>query len=1021
MVKAGPMPCSSGAVRKLLLLLVLLVSVMFASFRCSTYAVEEVPQGPSGISLYIKAPAASDFGYVSRDISIPVRNGSDYVVEIWVKAMRFSTFPAGVFFIFDLVDGAGAVRFSIRLTSDRSVMFYYPFGESSAVFTAKEAWHPTWWYGYSIRLRGSVASFYVNGTSVGTSESTGLEAVGGGFNLARVRLGEVDSKSMVFEGFIDSVLIVEDGLPIFFEGFEEGLGSYEVFKSEDAAVNLLSASAFTTLTLIVDPRSFSSGGSTTLLGWLKDSVNLGVANRTVYFEYDLGDGTWVLLGSTFTSADGAFKYVWKVPVELKGSIEVRAKFQGDKVYAASTSQSVELSIKPQPRFTLDYRYLVLLLLIGLFAGTLVLKRKVGVAALLSSCFLLVGAFFTFFSILIVANSLQLAYYLAYQQHVIKIAIFSSGEDFSLWLGSLACLVILPQLFRYISGFRRGRSFAVVYLILLAAVAFLFLGFDGASVWLAVLAGLTTLFIGIWGSKDFLSIGRSKALLFYFVGFLLILLPIELGSSLAWVYNSLDPHYPFDNDPRWILPSVETQLFNIAYGATPLLLLMLLFAWILIPILKTAFLRLSRRVGSAVFSDRRESSEYKDRFSAGSVWLEPLARFGPKVILFLSFLLGAYLVYYPYFYEKRLVGVDTAHFYYPKLLEMNSWESVRVTLIGEARAPYLLLLFFLKMATGLDPIFMVKIGPALPAVLLALSSYIFLRVATKDEWLAALGSILSVFSIHTTVGMFGGIFTNWLAMSEIMFFFAFFLKGFEAGYKSRWAVLTVFMGFLLLFTHGWTWGVVMAITAAYLFFTILRWRLEATRRFELRRESLFAFVVLAFCVAPILLVFLALPLVPSSVGAIAAVTSGYTEVLGSMSLSFLGNVWNVIVFTVTYYFGGFFGNPMIYLLGFLGAFRLLRVGSRSSRILFSWLALISAGSVLMDSWYQSRLLYLVPFQVFALFGLQMLVDMAGSFSLDVRRASRGEPSSLLFELLLALIILLSLFNYALRSLNYLIPS
>jgi hypothetical protein len=1021
MVKAGPMPFSSGAIRKLLILLVLLVSVSFASCRYSAYAVEEVAQSPSGIALYIKTPAVSDFGHVSRDISIPVRNGSDYLVELWVKVMRFSTFPAGVFFVFDLIDGAGAVRFSIRLTSDRSVMFYYPFGESSAVFTAREAWHPSWWYGYSIRLHGSVASFYVNGTSVGTSESTGLEAVGGGFNLARVRLGEVDAGNMVFEGFIDSLLIVEDGLPIFFEGFEEGLGSYEVSKSEEATVNLLSASAFTTLTLIVDPRSFSSGGSTTLLGWLKDSGNLGVANRTVYFEYDLGDGTWVLLGSTFTGADGAFKYVWKVPVELKGSIEVRAKFQGDEAYATSTSQPVELSIKPQPRFTLDYRYLVLLLLIGLFAGILVIKRKVGLADLLSSCFLLVGAFFTFFSILIVANSLQLAYYLAYQRRVIEIAIFSSGEDFSLWLGSLACLVVLPQLFGYILRMKQTRSFAVVYLILLVAVAFRFLGFDGASIGLAVLAGLTTLFIGIWRSKDALSIGRRKALLIYFVGFLLILLPIELGSSLAWLYNSFDPHYPFDNDSRWILPSVETQFFNIAYGATPLLLLMLLFAWILIPILKTAYLRSSRRLGSAVFSDRRESSEEKNRFSAGSAWLESITRFGPKAILFLSFLLGVYMVYYPYFYEKRLLGVDTAHFYYPKLLEMNDWRSVTVILISEARAPYLLLLFFLKIATGLDPIFIVKIGPALPAVLLALSSYIFLRVATRDEWLAAFGSILSSFSIHTTVGMFAGIFTNWLAMSEVMLFFASLLKGSEAGYRSRWAILTAVMGFLLLFTHGWTWGVVMAITAAYLLFTVLRWRLEATRRFELRRESLFAFVVLAFCTAPILLVFLALPLIPSSVGAIAAVSSGYTEVLSSMSLSYLGNVWTVVVFTVTYYVGGFFGNPMIYLLGFLGAFRLLRVGSCSSRILFSWLALISAGSVLMDSWYQWRLLYLLPFQVFALFGLQMLVDMAGSFSLDVRRAHKGERSSLLFELLLALIILLSLFNYALRSLNYLIPS
>ena len=555
MVKADPMPCSSRAVRMLLTLLVLLLSVSIEPCHYGPRMVSGLPEAPSGGALYIKTPTESDYGYLSRDISIAVKNGSGYVIELWVKVIRFSTYPAGVFFVFDLIDGSGAVRFSIRLTSDRSVMFYYPFSEASAVFTAKEAWHPAWWYSYSIHLRGSSASFYVNGTSVGTSESTGFEAVGGGFNLARIfRLGEADPENMIFEGFIDSVMIAENGLPLFFEGFEEGLGLYKIVKSESATVDILSASAFTTLTLIVDPRSLSSGGSTTLLGWLKDSANFGVPNRTIYFEYDLGDGIWVLLGSTLTGSDGTFKYVWKVPAELKGSIKVRAKFQGDEVYANSTSDFVELSIKPQPRFTLDYRYLLILVLAGLFAVILVLKRKVGPATLLSSFFLLVGVLFTFFSILIVANSLQLAYYLAYQRRVIEIAIFSSREDFALWLGSLASLVILPQLSGYILRIKPSRSFGIVYLILLISGAVYFLGLDKVSIALAILAGFTTLFIGIWRSRDAFSISRSKALLTYLIGILLILVPIELGSSLAWIYNSLDPHYPFDNCLLYTSPS-----------------------------------------------------------------------------------------------------------------------------------------------------------------------------------------------------------------------------------------------------------------------------------------------------------------------------------------------------------------------------------------------------------------------------------------------------------------------------------
>ena len=1019
MVKADPMPCSPRAVQMLLALLVLLLSVSIEPCHYGPRMVSGLPEAPSGGALYIKTPTESDYGYLSRDISIAIKNGSSYVVELWVKVIRFSTYPAGVFFIFDLIDGSGAVRFSIRLTSDRSVMFYYPFSEASAVFTAKEAWHPSWWYSYSIHLSGSVASFYVNGSSVGTSESTGFQAVGGGFSLVRVRLGEADSTKMILEGFVDSMLIVENGLPIFFEGFEEGLGSYEIVKSEGAAVDVLSASAFTTLALVADPRSLSSGGSTKLLGLLKDSANLGVSNRTVYFEYDLGDGTWVLLGSAFTGVDGGFKYVWKLPDWLKGSIKVRAKFQGDEVYSASTSESVQLSVRPQPQFVLDYRYLVLLVLVALIAGILVLKRKIGLASILSSLFLLVGAFFTFLSILMIANSLQLTYYLAYQQRVIEISIFSPSGDFALWLSSLACLMILPQLLRLLSGLKYSRSLGVAYIILAVAGVSRFLGSDTASVALTILAGFTALFISIYRSEDLLSVSRSKAVLIYLAGFLLTLLPIEFGSSMAWVYNSLDPHYPFDGEPRWILPSIEMQLFNIGYGATPLLLLILLFAWILIPILKTVFLRLSPGIGFAPFLNRRRPNEEKERLSSRPVWFSLFAKYGPKLLLFLSFVLGVYLVYYPYFYEERLIGVDTARWYYPALRGMNDWASAIGLMTQAYGGPYLLLLFLLKMTTGLDPLFIVKIGPGLPAILLALSSYIFLRVATKDEWLAAVGSLLSVFSIQTTVSMFAGIFVNCLAISEAMLFFSFFLKGSEAGRRIGWAAPTVVMGFLVLVTHFWTWGVMMAVVTAYLLIALLRWRLAA-QKLELKREFIFAVLVLASSTAPILLVLLATPLTPLSVAAVVSNMPAVREVLNSMSLSFLGNVWTILVFTITYYVGGFFANPLIYLLGFLGVFRLSKLGGCSSRILLLWLALTSVGSVLMDSWYQWRLLYLLPFQIFALFGLKVLIDIARSLSLGVYHGRRAK-GSLLLEFLLALVVLLSLFNYALRSINFLIPS
>jgi len=968
----------------------------------------DLPSQPAGYALHILTPAESDYGYVAREISIAVKNGSDYVVELWVKVMRFSTFPAGVFFVFDLIDGAGAVRFSIRLTSDRSVMFYYPFGEASAVFTAKEAWHPSWWHGYSIRLHGSVASFYVNQSLVGSSESTGFEAVGGGFNLVRVRLGEVDSKNMIFEGFIDSVLIVEDGLPLFFEGFEEGLGSYEVVKSESATVNVLSASAFTTLTLIADPRSFSSGGSTKLLGWLKDSANLGVANRTVYFEYDLGDGIWVLLGSALTGADGTFKYVWDVPVELKGSINVRARFPGDAEYAPSESGVLQVSIKPPTRPVPDSRYLVLAVSAVVVFAILVFKRRVGTKGILTSGFLLTGSLYSFFAFITIVNSLKLEYYLAYQRRIIRLTIFSPSEDVAIWLVSSIALLLLPTALSFVCRIRLPRSFLLASLAFLISGILQFITPREIPIALLSVTGFAIILIGITYAQEMLSMPKSKAASIYVTGFLLILLSIELGSALAWIWNSFDPHYPFDASSRWILPEIEMQIANVGYSLTPWLLLIFVFSWLWLPILKTRTGRLNLKTFLQTVS--ATASHENPRGKMLPHWLYSL------VGMVLLLLFAGFLVYYPYFYESRLLGVD-AKYYYERLIRMVDWQSSLDVLFNDfyaaSRAPYFLWLFILKTITGLPAKEVVKIAPILPAWLLGVTSYLFVKVGTRDEAASFVSAIFAVSSLHTTVALFAGIFTNWLALSEVLLLLTFALKSSESRSR-KYLACGVLMSVLVLFTHAWTWGVLMAVLLVSILLTFMSHRMELGK---LRRSS-WLVVAGAILISNLALVS-ALFFSPILGGIKQAVNSGYFEVVRSMSLEnavgLFGNLW----FTFNYYVGGFMAVPLVFLLGAVGAILALDMKSDFNRLLVSFLVPISIGSILANAWFQWRYLYLLPLEVFMALGTLLIVGRVGQNHVEPNGSSHL-CHRLLRILLLAVIVLMSV-NYALRSVNFLIPS
>jgi hypothetical protein len=103
-----------------------------------------------------------------------------------------------------------------------------------------------------------------------------------------------------------------------------------------------------------DPTNITTGGSTTVRGWLKDSAGTGIGDKTVALQCWNGS-TWpqVASGTTETVAPniGYTSFPWAPAAGWSGNVSCRLNFAGDSSYLASTSGQKILNIgNPTPSF-----------------------------------------------------------------------------------------------------------------------------------------------------------------------------------------------------------------------------------------------------------------------------------------------------------------------------------------------------------------------------------------------------------------------------------------------------------------------------------------------------------------------------------------------------------------------------------------------------------------------------------------------------------------------------------------------
>jgi len=362
------------------------------------------------------------------------------------------------------------------------------------------------------------------------------------------------------------------------------------------------------------------------------------------------------------------------------------------------------------------------------------------------------------------------------------------------------------------------------------------------------------------------------------------------------------------------------------------------------------------------------------------------------MLIIAALAGALVSYVPYRPDLNpsgsLVGVD-AQLYADWLGEMQVRplsEAVRYAFAeaGAGSRPLLLIPVYSVSVLGrISPQHAMQVLPAVLTILLSFSVFIFVRQGLRNEEVAGLAGVLTVFSFNFTVGMWGSYFANWLALAESYVFLAILLGFFTSQSFQKFAALT-WLSLAILLTHPWTWVMILTVC---LIFSITIWR-------EGKGSSHTLLIVLLILIGLGADVLKNWVFGPPTVAADLA-TKGPVAGLHELIM-----VWPNVIDSVLFTHGGLLANSVLLALAILSLLA-LRFADRFQRLLAIWTTTAAVPFVFLDSYHQARIVYDLPIPILATLGLVLL-------------ASLNARSHLRWPGLVVLLLILFSASYALRA-------
>ena len=592
-----------------------------------------------------------------------------------------------------------------------------------------------------------------------------------------------------------------------------------------------------------------------------------------------------------------------------------------------------------------------------------------------------------FALTVIVNSYGMLFKFGYRSDRLELVIFSPSVDIQVFWITYVAILLIPWLL--IATRRKAPSLSTMVSHMVLPMCLLAAGFSPVTAaYLAIIAVSQT----VVRAREILDIPKIRAASIVLLVVSAAYASIGVASLVSMVSHpavlqewlARRPQAPVEppnesrrgtsqNPPTSALVdvvlrvfSLELQVFSVGYQFVRYILLIFLFAWAWIPISEIAmsFVRriLNRNKGTATSDEN--SARYVGQEAGSRILLKWLPRLGAVLVC----ALGIYLIQFPYQFNSQPLGVDARS--YAEMLSgittLDQMLSYMTTL--PYVAPYLAILYATRALTGLSAEATVAVGPAILMLLLAIASYLFVAIAAENEYLALGASTLSILSVQTTVGLWAGVYSNWLALVGVAFFYYFMMRWIRRGSRVGF-IIAIFMSLLVLVTHAWTWGLLIAFLACQAF-------LASDRRILLkgssaRRELALTLAIPAISAALVAALLLGASSFPSLSGVRSTILTA-PMYLGSLQFSNITELRYSLYETLTTYSPSFLANSWLYALAILGAWEARKYGGTFQRIIFSWLVVSSILIMLLDATYQWRILFTVPYYVAASLGIGSII-------------------------------------------------
>ncbi len=368
-------------------------------------------------------------------------------------------------------------------------------------------------------------------------------------------------------------------------------------------------------------------------------------------------------------------------------------------------------------------------------------------------------------------------------------------------------------------------------------------------------------------------------------------------------------------------------------------------------------------------------------------------FPPRLFLFGSLALAGLVAYFPYRADLNPggvpVGLDVQLYinWLSQMLGRSLADALSYSFSGfgpSSRPLLLILMYSASLLLRIQPDVLVKSLPVFLAMGLVASSYLLVRLAGAGQQMAVLTALLTASSSAVTVGIWASYYANWLALIEAYLLLGVLLNSVRSPSAYKGALL-VALSLALLFTHPWTWILIMVVIGGFI---ASRWKYAGFRPLLL----VFVGILLANIVAESVKT-----LVLNAFGAPAA--GAYLVGQTRNPFGNFVNIWPNTIDGIILTYDGLLATTIVLGLALLYTLK-LRYVDDFQRLLFVWVLVSSVPFSFLPGYFQTRVIYDMPISVLAAGGLMVVMS-----SIDSR-------SPLRYFLLVAVVLLTA--NYALQS-------